>query len=173
MLERNHSKQFDDLQARDVTKSKGALPQADAGYGDLGYHEEYQPKSLSKQRDRQDKVTGNFGSNQDLSQSSQSKTVQTQKRQWKATDADSKERKNSPFGDNFDDKMAGYGASFQNKDMFSGGKNNFDDDRNKQNNPVNVTAFNKDKDFGKSSSVSPVRSKPEAVQEQTKPAEPA
>lgn len=69
--------------------------------------------------------------------------------------------------------MGGYGASFQNKDMFSGGKNNFDDDKYKQNNPVNVTAFNKDKDFGKSSSVSPVRSKPEAVQEQTKLAEPA
>ena len=63
---------------------------------------------------------GMYGSNQDLSLSSQSKALQTQKRRWKATDADSKDRKPSPHGDNFNEQPGGYGASFQDMQLFHG-----------------------------------------------------
>lgn len=101
------------MKVREGIRSKDRLNNAEGGNSEIAYMDEYQQNSLRKQRDRNEK-SGNYASNQELSMSSQSKTVQTQKRQWKATDADSKERKNSPFADQFDDKNVGYGASFQN-----------------------------------------------------------
>ena len=75
--------------------------------------------NLMRSRERLEKA-GMYGSNQDLSLSSQSKVLQTQKRRWKATDADSKERKPSPHGDNLNEQPGGYGASFQDKQLFHG-----------------------------------------------------
>lgn len=42
MLEKKHSKQFDDLQARDGSRSRGTLPNAEVGNTDFGYIDDYQ-----------------------------------------------------------------------------------------------------------------------------------
>lgn len=84
ILEQKHARQFEDLQARDVRqegqRDKELLHAAEGGAAD-GFNNGYRGESLAKSRERQDKA-GNYGSNQDLSQSSQSKTLQTQKRRW-------------------------------------------------------------------------------------------
>lgn len=84
ILEQKHARQFEDLQARDVRqegrRDKELLHAVEGGAAD-GFNDGYRGESLAKSRERQDKA-GNYGSNQDLSQSSQSKTLQTQKRRW-------------------------------------------------------------------------------------------
>ena len=176
MLERKHSRQFEDLQARELRpdgqRSRDAFHAAEGGASDNAFADDYKQDHLTKSRDRQDKA-GNYGSNQDLSLSSQSKTLQTQKRRWKASDADSKERKPSPLGDPYDEKAGGYGASFQNRELFTGGTSDFANQKKDSRASPNLNAVDKSHTRSNASSISPDRSKAPGGPDTTKPAEPA
>lgn len=174
MLEQKHSRQFEDLQARELRpdgqRSRDPLHAAEGGASDNVFSEDYKREGLTKSRDRQDK--GNYGSNQDLSLSSQSKTLQTQKRRWKASDADSKERKASPLGDPYGEKTGGYGASFQNRELFSGGASGFENQKKDSRASPNLNTVDKNHTRSNASSVSPDRAKAPGGPETSKPAEP-
>lgn len=74
------------MQAREIRpegrRADKELIAAEGGASD-GFNDGYRRErdSLSKSRERHEKA-GNYGSNNDLSLSSQSKTLQTQKRRW-------------------------------------------------------------------------------------------
>lgn len=145
---------------------------AEGGASDAVFGEDYRQENLAKSRERQDKA-GNYGSNQDLSLSSQSKTLQTQKRRWKASDADSKERKASPVGGPYDNKAGGYGASFQNRDQFTGAAGDFDRQKKESTTSANISKDDKGPSRSNGSSVSPDRSKAPGGPDASKAAEPA
>jgi len=114
--------------------------------------------NLMRSRERLEKA-GMYGSNQDLSLSSQSKVLQTQKRRWKATDADSKDRKPSPHGDNLNEQPGGYGASFQDKQLFHGAASDFTNQQKDSRAAANGGKDNSGQNRSNTSSLSPDRPK--------------
>ena len=130
-MEKQHSKQFDDVQRHTGTakqergksskSGKGAAKQerTDPVQLDFNMNRDSSQENMYKSREKLGKA-GAYGSNQDLSLSSQSKVLQTQKRRWKARDAlDSKEQQSSPHVDEDVAEPGGFKAP---RDQFAGSK---------------------------------------------------